>query len=219
MLRQQTRKSQGFACLGMATLLRLCYPSSPLPSMKGRFQKAEFPVEKVRCYLEPGPIVLVSSALGEERNIMTMGWHTVMEFTPSLVGCVIAESNHSFRLIRESGECVINLPTRALLDEVIGIGNTTGAEVDKFATFGLTPEESRIVNAPSILECCACFECRLADDSLVRKYNFFVFEVVYARAARRPKHPETLHYTGNGVFMVSGKILRRRAKFRPELLD
>ncbi|MDD4932929.1 MAG: flavin reductase, partial [Methylacidiphilaceae bacterium] len=126
--------------------------------------------------------------------------------------------SHSFRLIRESGECVINLPTRALVDEVVGIGNTTGAEIDKFATFGLTQEESRVVNAPSILECCACFECRLAGDSLVRKCNFFLFEMMYARAARRPKHPETLHHTGNGAFMVSGKILSRRSKFRPELL-
>ncbi|MDD4933994.1 MAG: hypothetical protein PHO89_11105, partial [Methylacidiphilaceae bacterium] len=62
--------------------------------MKGPFHKTEFPVEKVRRYLEPGPIVLVSSALGEERNILTMGWHTRMEFTPSLVGCVIAEGSH-----------------------------------------------------------------------------------------------------------------------------
>ena len=57
-------------------------------------------------YLEPGPIVLVTSAFGGRRNIMTMGWHTVMEFTPSLVGCVIAAANHSFEFVRRSGECV-----------------------------------------------------------------------------------------------------------------
>ena len=45
---------------------------------------------------------------------MTMGWHTVMEFTPSLVGCVISEGNHSFEMIRNSGECVINVPTSDL---------------------------------------------------------------------------------------------------------
>jgi hypothetical protein len=62
--------------------------------------KADFPVSQVRRYLEPWPIVLVSSALADRRNTMTMGWHTVMEFTPSLVGCVIASGNHSFDLIR-----------------------------------------------------------------------------------------------------------------------
>jgi len=51
-----------------------------------RFAKTDFPVSEIRRFLEPGPIVLVSSAWKGERNIMTMGWHTVLEFTPSLVG-------------------------------------------------------------------------------------------------------------------------------------
>jgi hypothetical protein len=49
-------------------------------------------------------------------------------------------------------------------------------------------------------------------------YNFFIFEVVKAHVAPSPRHPETLHYTGDGVFMVSGKIISRRAQFRPEML-
>ena len=84
--------------------------------MASRTAKIDLPVDEIRRYLEPGPIVLVSSAHGGKRNIMTMGWHTVMEFTPSLVGCVIAGGNYSFDLIRKSRECVINLPTTALTD-------------------------------------------------------------------------------------------------------
>ena len=181
-------------------------------------KKRDFPVGEIRRYLEPGPIVLVSSRWRDETNIMTMGWHTVMEFTPSLVGCVIAGGNHSFELIRKSRECVINLPTTALTDIVVGIGNTTGAEVDKFEHFGLTAQPARDVAAPLIGECHANFECRLHDDSLVRKYNFFIFEVVRAHVAPSPKHPETLHYTGDGVFVVSGRIISRRSKFRPGML-
>ncbi len=181
--------------------------------------KADFPVSQVRRYLEPGPIVMVSSALGGRRNIMTMGWHTVMEFTPSLVGCVIAGSNHSFALIRESRECVINLPTTALTDIVVGVGNTSGAEIDKFETFGLTAQPAMRVQAPLIAECHANFECRLYDDALVERYNFFIFEVLKAHVAKSPRHPETLHYTGNGEFVISGKVISRRRWFRPELLD
>src|SRR5580704_3625017 len=180
--------------------------------------KADFPVANVRRYLEPGPIVLVSSAWRGERNIMTMGWHTVMEFTPSLVGCVIAAGNHSFELVRRSGECVINLPTTALTDQVVGVGNTSGAEIDKFAAFALTPQKAQRVGAPLIRECHANFECTLADDRLVDKYNFFIFEIVKAHVAPAPRHPPTLHYTGDGVFIVAGKIISRRGKFRPELL-
>ncbi|HEY8470028.1 MAG TPA: flavin reductase family protein [Longimicrobiales bacterium] len=181
-------------------------------------KKRDFPVSQVRRYLEPGPIVLVSSRWKGRANIMTLGWHTVMEFTPSLVGCVISEANHSFRMIRESGECVINLPTTALTDAVVGIGNTSGAEIDKFEHFGLTPDEAQEVGAPLIRECHANFECRLHDDALVDRYNLFIFEVVKAHVAPSPKYPETLHYTGDGVFMVSGKIISRRSRFRPEML-
>jgi flavin reductase (DIM6/NTAB) family NADH-FMN oxidoreductase RutF len=180
--------------------------------------KVDLPVSQIRRYLEPGPIVLVSSAHNDQRNIMTMGWHTVMEFTPSLIGCVIAGGNHSFGLIRASGECVINLPTTALTDTVVGNGNTSGSEIDKFLHFGVTALPAKRVKAPLIAECHANFECQLADDTLIDKYNFFIFEVVKADVAKSPGHPETLHYTGNGLFMVSGKIITRRSRFWPEML-
>jgi flavin reductase (DIM6/NTAB) family NADH-FMN oxidoreductase RutF len=181
-------------------------------------QKSDFPVSRVRRYLEPGPIVLVSSRWQSKTNIMTLGWHTVLEFTPSLVGCMISGGNHSFRMIRDSRECVINLPTTALTDTVVGIGNTSGAEIDKFTEFGLTADEADEVGAPLIRECHASFECQLHEDALIDKYNFFIFEVVKAHVAVSPKHPETLHYTGDGVFMVSGKIINRRSLFRPGML-
>jgi flavin reductase (DIM6/NTAB) family NADH-FMN oxidoreductase RutF len=186
--------------------------------MLSRKANVNLPVSEIRRYLEPGPIVLVSSAHNGKRNIMTMGWHTVMEFTPSLVGCVIAGGNYSYNLIRRSRECVINLPTTALTDIVVGIGNTTGAEIDKFECFRLTGEKATRVKAPLIRECHANFECRLADDRLVDKYNFFIFQVLKAHVAPSPKHPKTLHYTGDGVFMISGKIVSRRSQFRPEML-
>lgn len=181
--------------------------------------KQDFPVSRARRYLEPGPIVLVSSRTHGERNIMTLGWHTVLEFSPSLVGLMISAGNHSFSLVRASGECVINLPTTALTDTVVGIGNTTGAQIDKFAEFGLTAAPAEQVAAPLIADCHACFECRLREDALVDAYNFFVFEIVKAHVAASPEHPETLHYMGDGTFMVSGEIISRRELFKPEMLD
>jgi len=53
---------------------------------------------------------------------------------------------------------------------------------------------------------------------LVDKYIFFIFEVVKAHVAAAPKHPETLHDTGEKVFMVSGKIISQRALFHPGIL-
>lgn len=180
-------------------------------------EKIDFPVSQVRRYLEPGPIVLVSSQWQGSTNIMTLGWHTILNFSPSLVGLMISARNHSHRMIRDSRECVINLPTTALTDTVVGVGNISGSEIDKFAKFGLTADAGDEVSAPLIEECHANFECRLHDDALVDRYSFFIFEVVKAHVLATPKHPETLHYTGDGIFMVSGKTISRRSQFKPEM--
>jgi flavin reductase (DIM6/NTAB) family NADH-FMN oxidoreductase RutF len=177
-------------------------------------RKKNFPVDDVRRFLEPGPIVLVSSAWKGEANIMTMGWHMMMGFSPSLFGCYIWDQNHSYDLIRKSRQCVINLPTYDLLNKVIGIGNCSGAEVDKFAKFGLTPVAGRKVDAPLIGECYANFECRLYDGSRISKLSLFVWEVVKAHVATSPKYPETVHYRGEGRFMISGKEINRRSRFK-----
>ena len=184
-----------------------------------RYAKRNFPVANVRRFLEPGPIVLVSSAYKGHANIMTMGWHMIMEFEPSLIGCYIWNANHSFDMIRKSRECVINIPTVELAPTVVRIGNSSGRDIDKFETFALTARRGEKVAAPSIEECYANFECRVVDSSLIRKYSLFVLEVVKARVASSPEYPRTIHYRGDGVFMLSGtNTTRFRKLFRPEML-
>ena len=116
-------------------------------------------------------------------------------------------------------ESVINLPTIRLIDAAVGIGKCSGRTIDKFDRVGLTAAPATMVKAPLIEECHASFECRLADDRLIKRHNFFIFEVVKAHVALAPKHPKTIHYTGDGIFMTSGKIVSRRALFRPERLS
>jgi flavin reductase (DIM6/NTAB) family NADH-FMN oxidoreductase RutF len=181
-------------------------------------KKRDFPVGEIRRFLEPGPVVLVSSAWKGERNIMTMGWHMVMEFTPSLVGCLISSANYSYEMIRQSKQCVINIPTVDLAKTVAGVGNCSGAQVDKFKKFKLTAAEADTVKAPMIAECYANLECKLVDAALRDKYNFFIFEVVKAHAPRAPKYPKTIHYRGDGMFMVAGRSLNLRRLFRPGML-
>lgn len=183
------------------------------------YKKYDFPVDQVRRFIEPGPIVLVSSAWRSERNVMTLGWHMIMEFQPSLIGCYIWDENFSAQLIRKSKQCVINLPTVELAKTAVLIGNTTGSDIDKFATFNLTAERATRVCAPLIKECYANFECQLVDASLIKKYSLFVFEVVKAHVAIRPVNPTTIHYRGNGQFMVSGKSLNLRRYFRADMLE
>ena len=175
--------------------------------------KNDLPVADIRRYLEPGPIVLVSSRWKGETNIMTMGWHMVMEAQPSLIGCYIWSANHSFDMVRKSKECVINIPTVDLGPKVVGIGNSSGRDIDKFARFEMTAMPGVKVEAPLIGECYANLECRLVDSSLISKYSLFVLEVVKAHVARSPRYPRTMHYRGDGVFMLSGVNTSRYRKF------
>ncbi len=181
-------------------------------------KKSDFPVSEIRRFIEPGPIVLVSSQHKGERNIMTMGWHMVMSFEPSLIGCYVWNQNHSHELIRKSRQCVINVPTSTMADTVVGIGNTSGRDIDKFQHFNLTATKAENVDVPMIGECHANLECRLVDGTLIRTYSVFVFEVVKAHAPKTPRTPKMLHYTGDGVFITSGPTRNLRKKFRPEKL-
>jgi flavin reductase (DIM6/NTAB) family NADH-FMN oxidoreductase RutF len=174
-------------------------------------KKRAFPLAKVYGLLEPGPVVLVTTTHKGKANIMTMSWHTMMEFEPPLVGCVISGRNASFDMLRRSRECVINIPTLELAKQVVDIGNCSGSAIDKFARFGLTPAAATQVSAPLIDECYASLECRVTDTRLVNRYNFFILEVVQAWVDRAVKKPQTLHHRGNGEFVVAGETIRLRS--------
>ena len=58
------------------------------------YRKRDYPLDRIRRFLEPGPIVLVSSAWEGKTNIMTMGWHMMLGFSPALFGCYVWDGNH-----------------------------------------------------------------------------------------------------------------------------
>ncbi|MDQ1315586.1 MAG: hypothetical protein QG662_1695 [Pseudomonadota bacterium] len=177
-------------------------------------KKRDYPLDRVYGLLESGPVVLVTTVRKGRADIMTMSWHTMMEFEPPLVGCVISGRNASFDALKATRECVINIPTRELAKQVVGIGNCSGREVDKFDKFALTPAAASRVQAPLIAECYASLECRVADTRLVNRYNFFVLEVVQAWVDTSIKQPRTLHHRGNGVFAVAGETVRLRSAMK-----
>lgn len=54
-----------------------------------------YPLKDVYRLIEPGPVVLVTTALKDEKNIMTMSWHTMIDFEPPIIACVVSNRNHS----------------------------------------------------------------------------------------------------------------------------
>lgn len=158
--------------------------------------------------LETGPVVLLTTAHKGKANVMTMSWHTMMEFEPPLVGCIVSGNNFSFNALQATRQCVINIPTEELASKVVDVGNSSGRSMDKFEIFGLTPKPASVVTPPLIAECYANLECKVIDTQLVNRYNFFVLEVVKAWLDHSHKDPRTLHHRGNGYFMIAGETIK-----------
>jgi flavin reductase (DIM6/NTAB) family NADH-FMN oxidoreductase RutF len=98
--------------------------------------------------------------------------------------------------------------------QVVGCGNSSGRDLDKFAHFGLTRASAALVDAPLIAECYANLECRVIDTRLKNRYNFFVLEVVKAWIDPACKSPRTLHHRGFGAFMVAGETIKLPSRMR-----
>jgi flavin reductase (DIM6/NTAB) family NADH-FMN oxidoreductase RutF len=172
------------------------------------------PLSKVYQLLEPGPVVLLTTARKGRANVMTMSWHMMVEFEPPLVACVCSGANYSFDALRATGECVIAVPARKLAAKVVKVGNSSGRDLDKFATFGLTPLPAERVAAPLIKECFANLECKVADRRLVNRYNLFILEVLAAWIDPAQKNPKTIHHHGYGKFAVDGATITLQSKMR-----
>ncbi len=170
------------------------------------------PLSRVYRLLEPGPVVLVTTARRDRANVMAMSWHTMLEFEPPLVGCVISNRNYSFDTLKSTRECVIAIPTVEIARKAVRCGNVSGRKVDKFARFGLTPLPASKVRAPLVAECYANLECCVVDARGVPKYGFFVLEVVAAWIDPARKDPRTIHHRGMGRFMIAGPTVRLPSK-------
>lgn len=178
----------------------------------GSITMKELPLSKVYQLLEPGPVVLLTTARKGRANVMTMSWHMMVDFEPPLVACVVSGANHSFAALRVTGECVIAIPARKLAPTVVNVGNSSGRDIDKFEAFGLTPAPAERVAPPLVAECFANLECKVTDTRLVNKYNLFILEVLKAWIDPAQKNPKTIHHHGYGTFVVDGETIKLKSK-------
>lgn len=174
----------------------------------------QFPLSKVYQLVEPGPVVLLTTARKGRANVMTVSWHMMVEFEPPLVACIVSNANFSFAALRATGECVIAIPARTLAAKVVNVGNVSGRNIDKFTAFGLTPVPAARVAPPLIAECFANLECKVSDTRLVAKYNLFILEVLKAWIDPAQKRPKTIHHHGYGTFVVDGPTIKLKSKMR-----
>ncbi|WP_316149623.1 flavin reductase family protein [Cupriavidus sp. BIC8F] len=165
------------------------------------------PPSKAYRLLESGPIVLVSTSTGTENNVMTMGFHMMLQHDPALIACVIGPWDFSYQALVDTGECVIALPTIDLAEKVVHIGNCSGQDINKFEAFELTALPAKTVQAPLIAECIANLECRVVDQTLTGRYNLFILKVNKIWLDEDRAERRLIHHAGDGVFMVDGETI------------
>lgn len=165
-------------------------------------------LSEVYRLLEPGPVVLLTTARKGRANVMTMSWHMMVEFTPPIIACVVSSANATFATLRATRECVIAIPPLSLAAKVVRIGNCSGRDIDKFEAIGLTPQDACRVAAPLVAECFANLECRVIDTRLVNAYDLFILECVQAWSDPRRAKAKTIHHRGRGEFAADGNVFR-----------
>ena len=129
--------------------------------------------------LFPCSVVLVTCVDSEGKpNIITLAWAGTVCSDPPTIGLGIRPRRHSYGLIEGSGEFVVNIPTKDILQETDFCGVVSGKDVDKFSVTGFTAEPAETVRPPLIRECPVNIECVLRKKIPIGVHHLFLGEIV-----------------------------------------
>jgi len=128
--------------------------------------------------LAPVPPALITCGTVEPPNVMTAAWTGILNTHPPKTYVSIRPSRHSYGLIKESGEFVINLTTKELVRAADFCGVRSGKDTDKFAACSITAEPSSEINAPSLAESPLSLECRVTDIIPLGTHDMFMADIV-----------------------------------------
>lgn len=133
---------------------------------------------KAGALTAPIPPAIVTVGDMENANALTVAWTGILATVPPKTYVSIRPSRHSYGILKERGEFVINLPSEELARAVDFIGIYTGAKVDKLAKCALTKKESKEVCAPTIAECPIALECRVTEVVPMGSHDCFIADIV-----------------------------------------
>lgn len=132
--------------------------------------------------LNPVPAVMVTCADGESSNIITIAWTGIINSDPPMTYVSVRKERYSHRLIKESGEFVINLTTEELAKATDFCGVRSGRNIDKAAETGLSFVPAEIVGCPMISESPVNIECRVTEIRELGSHDMFMAEIVKVHA-------------------------------------
>ena len=131
----------------------------------------------------PLPAVMVSCADKEgNHNIITVAWTGTVCTNPAMAYISVRPERHSYRMIRESKEFVINLTTEKLAYATDWCGVRSGRDFDKFKEMKLNAGKAETLEyAPIIEECPVNIECRVVEVKELGSHHMFLAEVKAVR--------------------------------------
>ena len=177
------------------------------------------PLAKSYLLLNHGPVVLVSSARGDRKNVMAASWCMPLDFDPPKVLLVVDRSSMTRALIDASGEFSLSIPCVAMARQVLAAGSLTGRDGDKMPRCGLDLFEASSIAAPLVRDCVAWLECHVLPEAANQeKHDLFIAEVLAAwsdpsvfsegRWHFPSDERRTLHYQAGGAFFVTGQDIK-----------
>ena len=144
--------------------------------------KVSVPLNQALRLILPGVTGLITTEYRGRFDVSTVSWIAPVGREPPLVGVGIHPSTLTHDLIKRSGEFVINIPTRDVLNQVVYCGRFSGNDLDKLAQTGLDVEEAQLVRAPLIAQCIGALECAVVNAFQPGDHTLFVAQVAYAWA-------------------------------------
>lgn len=139
-------------------------------------------VWKPGTFVYPIPAVMVSCGDMEKSNIITVAWTGIINTNPAMCYISVRPERHSYNIIKEKGEFVINLTSKDLTYATDWCGVKSGKDVDKFKEMKLTKEESNFVKCPSIKESPVSIECKVKEIKELGSHHMFMAEVLSINA-------------------------------------
>ena len=128
--------------------------------------------------LAPLPPTMVSCGDMENSNIITIGWTGILNTIPPKTYISVRPTRHSYEMIKEKGEFIINLTPSNLVKEADYCGIYTGKKVNKFEKCKLTKVKGTQVDCPMIEECPISIECRVTDIIPLGSHDMFMADIV-----------------------------------------
>lgn len=128
--------------------------------------------------LAPVPAVMVSCGTIDKSNIITIGWCGILSTHPPRLYISVRPERHSYGVIKDSGEFVVNLTPASLTEVADYCGTVTGKKVAKAEKTKLTMIPSKEVSAPTIENCPMALECRVYDIIKSGSHDIFLSDIV-----------------------------------------